>query len=154
MCSKETDAIWKISWPLTTSGEIVLQKCPGGAESSGMHYTPNWFVLNNFFVFYTCSLFILGLASRLCDGNPAVWQDPNVENCFTVEIIKIKEEVINLNATYYASRISENSDRTIIVEPDILQSITGELANITDRNTVILPNDLEDAINTIETILR
>ena len=100
------------------------------------------------------ALFIVGLASRSCDGNPAVWQDPNVENCSTVEIIKIKEEVRNLMATYYASRISENSDRTVIVEPDILQSITGDLANITDKNTTILPNDLEDAINTTEILLR
>ena len=56
---------------------------------------------------------------------------------------------------FFASQISNNSDRTVIVEPGILQSIAGELANVTDRNdTAILPNDLEDTINTAGIILR
>ena len=38
VCLNETDAIWSISWPIAASGETVLQKCPGGAESLGMHY--------------------------------------------------------------------------------------------------------------------
>jgi len=99
--------------------------------------------------------FILGLASRLCDGDPAVWQDPNVENCSTVEIAVITEEVNKLNAIFEASQNSENSDRTIMVEPEVLQSITGELASVTDKNdTSILPNDLGDTINTVGTIIR
>ena len=78
-----------------------------------------------------------------------------MDSCSTVEIIKIQEEVINL-MTIYASQISDNSDRTVpLVEPAVLQSISGELANITDRNdTAILPNDLEDTINTTAIILR
>ena len=36
VCFSETDADWNISWPLATRGELVLQKCPGGAESVGM----------------------------------------------------------------------------------------------------------------------
>ena len=37
MCLQEIDVDWNISWPLTIRGEVALQKCPGGAESLGMH---------------------------------------------------------------------------------------------------------------------
>ena len=101
------------------------------------------------------ALFVVGLASRLCDGSPAVWQDPNVENCSTVEIIRIQEEVKNLMTVFLAFQSSNSSDRTVIVEPGTLQFISGELANVTYKNnTSILPNDLEDTINTAEIILR
>ena len=36
LCSHERDADWNISWPVATSGDVVQQKCPGGAESLGM----------------------------------------------------------------------------------------------------------------------
>ena len=66
----------------------------------------------------TSALFVLGLASRLCDGSPAVWQDPNVENCSTVEITRIEEEVEILMTVFLASQNSISSDRTVIVEPE------------------------------------
>ena len=102
------------------------------------------------------ALFAVGLASRLCDETPATWQEPNVENCSTVEITRIQEEVKILMDIFFASRNPNSSDRTVImVEPEVLQSISGELANLTDRNDAgILPNDLEDTINTAEIILR
>ena len=91
----------------------------------------------------------------MCDGDPAVWQPPNVEECSTVEITRITEEVENLNAIFEATQNSNNSDRTVMVEPEVLQSITDELASVTDKNdTSILPNDLGDTINTLGTILR
>ena len=37
MCLQEVDIDWNISWPLTTMGQVVIQKCPGGAESLGMY---------------------------------------------------------------------------------------------------------------------
>ena len=99
--------------------------------------------------------YMLGLASRLCDGDPAVWHVPNVEECSTVEIIRIKEEVDNLMAIFDASQNPNNSDRTDMVEPEVLQSITDELASVTYKNdTAILPNDLGDTIDTVGTILR
>ena len=98
---------------------------------------------------------ILGLASRLCDGDPAVWHGPNVENCSTVEITRITEEINNLISIINATQNPNNSDRTIMVEPDILQSISGELANVTNKNdTAILPNDLEDTIYVTGAIIR
>ena len=36
VCLREVDAEWNITWPLTASGKIVQQKCPGGVESLGM----------------------------------------------------------------------------------------------------------------------
>jgi len=39
ICLQEVDPDWNISWPLATRGEVVIQKCPGGAESVGMHWT-------------------------------------------------------------------------------------------------------------------
>ena len=60
-----------------------------------------------------------------------------------------------MNAIFEATQNSSNSDRTIMVEPEVLQSITNELASVTDKNdTSILPNDLGDTINTLGTLIR
>ena len=78
-----------------------------------------------------------------------------MDNCSTVEITRIQEEIQNLMNIFEANRNSNNSDRTIMVEPEVLQSITGELASITDQNeTTLLPNDLGNTLETMETILR
>ena len=77
--------------------------------------------------------FIVGLVTRLCDGNPAMWQPSNVDNCSTVEITRIREEVNNLNAISAASRNPSNSDITVIIEPDDLESIASKLSSATDR---------------------
>jgi len=95
-------------------------------------------------------IFILGLASRLCDGDPAAWHDPNIENCSTVEITRLAEEVYNFVAFF-----EDGFDNTIMIGPQVLETITGELASITDKSgTAILPNDLDNAINIIEDVLR
>ena len=39
MCPQEIDVDWSISWPFAEKGDTVIQKCPGGAESLGMHYS-------------------------------------------------------------------------------------------------------------------
>jgi len=99
--------------------------------------------------------FILGLASRLCDGDPAVWHDPNIENCSTVEITRLIEEVNNFVAIFEARENFNNFDNTIMIEPQVLRTITGELANITDKNdSAILPNDLDNTINIVGAIAR
>ena len=78
-----------------------------------------------------------------------------MENCSTVEITRIKEQVQNLMNIFGAIRNSNNSDHTIMVELEVLQSITGELASVTDKNeTTLLPNDLGNTLDTLETILR
>ena len=101
---------------------------------------------------------ILGLATRLCGGEfggPAVWDDPNVDNCFIVEITKIAVEVEQLMATFAAIEDPSNSDRTVTVEAYAFESITSDLAKATDKDdAVILPNDLENAIETVKAILR
>ena len=101
-----------------------------------------------------CSMYI-GLASRLCDGDPAFWHNSNVDNCSTVEITRITEEAKEIMATFAAIQDPNNSDRTVTIEPDALDSITDDLANATDHNdTVILPNDLENSLDTVEAVLR
>ena len=94
---------------------------------------------------------ILGLASRLCDGDPAVWHDPNVENCSTVVITEIREEVNNLMAVVKARNISNHTLLSIFV-----QNITNDLARNTEINTTntIFPNDLQTAIYIISDIIR
>ena len=78
-----------------------------------------------------------------------------MENCTTVAITRIKEEVQNLMKIFENIQNTNNSDRTVMIEPQILASITSELANLTEKNnTAILPNDLSVTINTVETILR
>ena len=97
----------------------------------------------------------LGLATRLCDGDPAEWHDPNVDECSTVEITKIREQVENLNAVFAATQNSSNSDRTVMIQLEDIQSITGDLVSQTNKdNTSILPNDLGNTLDTIGIILR
>ena len=101
------------------------------------------------------SVHILGLASRLCDGDPAMWHDPNVENCSTVEITKIREEVNNLRAIFAAMQNPNNSDHTLTIEPEVLQTITEELVANTNKDDIaILPNDLENSISIVEDIIK
>ena len=50
---------------------------------------------------------------------------------------------------------TNNSDRTVMIEPEFLTNITSGLANLTEKNNAaILPNDLSDTINIVGTILR
>ena len=50
---------------------------------------------------------------------------------------------------------ANNSDRTVMVAPEVLDGITGELASVTNKNgSTILPNDLSNILNTVEAILR
>jgi len=84
-----------------------------------------------------------------------VWHDPNVESCSTVEIIRITEEINNIVAISNARQNLNNSDLTLAVEPEVLQTITDDLATITDKNdSSILPNDLDNTINIIGAIIR
>ena len=58
-------------------------------------------------------------------------------------------------AIYAASQDPNNSDRTITVESDALESLSSELAIAVDKdNTTILPNDLRNTIDTVEVLLR
>ena len=78
-----------------------------------------------------------------------------MENCSTIEITRIKEEVNDLLAIFSASQNPNNSDRTIMIESNAVQSITSGLASATDKNdAAILPNDLENTIDIVEDILR
>ena len=87
------------------------------------------------------TVIILGLASRSCNGDPAVWQDPNVENCSTEDINQIRNDVNNLNNA---------SNLTLSI-----QSITEELARATEKNTTsIFPKDLQSAINITRDIIK
>ena len=164
ICLQENDINWNISWPLATRGEVVKQKCPGGAESLGIDYVC---LVPTFISMHLCMslvglihinanlIVVLGLALRSCDGDPAVWDAPNIENCSTVEITRIKEEVNDLLAIFLASQNPNNSDRTIMIESNAVQSITSDLAIATDKNdTAILPNDLENIIDIVGDILR
>ena len=84
-----------------------------------------------------------------------MWHDPNVENCSTVEITKIREEVNNLRVIFAAFQNPNNSDRTLIIEPEVLETITEALATNTDKDDIaILPNDLRNVISTVEDIIR
>ena len=88
------------------------------------------------------TVIILGLASRLCDGDPAMWHDPNVENCSTVEITNVRETVNNL---------MENSNDSL---SKVVENITEELARGTEKNITIFPNDLQNVINITRDIIR
>ena len=75
-----------------------------------------------------------------------------MENCSTVEITRIREEVNNLITAF---RSPNNSNYTFAVEPEYLQIITEALATNTDNDDVtILPNDLENVITTVGDIIR
>ena len=96
----------------------------------------------------------LGLASRKCDGDPAEWQEPDVNNCSTVEITRIMEEAERLDEILKNASNSENADLTIMVEPEVVEAITEELASLTDIEETILPNDLANTLGTIDSLIR
>ena len=78
-----------------------------------------------------------------------------MDNCSTIEITRIREEVDYLMAIFAASQNPNNSDRTITVESDALESLSSELAIAIDKDdTTILPNDLRNTIDTVEVLLR
>ena len=78
-----------------------------------------------------------------------------MENCSTVEITKIKDEVNDLLAFFSAFQNRNNSNRTIMIESNAVQTILSDLASATDKNgTAILPNDLENTIDIVGDILR
>ena len=78
-----------------------------------------------------------------------------MDECSTVEITKIREEVDYLMTVFVASQNPNNSDRTIMVKSDALESLSSELAGAVDKeNTTILPNDLRNTIDTVEVLLR
>ena len=54
ICLKETDVDWNITWPSTYSGQMVQQKCPGGAESIGMctYHSSDSFIFNAHFLLW------------------------------------------------------------------------------------------------------
>ena len=78
-----------------------------------------------------------------------------MDNCSTVDITRISEQVKDLAAIFAASQDSSNSDRTIIIYPDVFETITADLASATDKNGIsILPLDLQNTIETVEAVLR
>ena len=78
-----------------------------------------------------------------------------MDNCSTVEITRITEQVKDLAAIFAASQDSSNSDQTIIIDSDVFDTITADLASVTDKNdTSILPLDLQNTIETVGTVLR
>ena len=78
-----------------------------------------------------------------------------MENCSTVEITKIREEVNILRAIFAAIQNPNNSDHTLTIEPEDLQTITEELLVNTNKDDIaILPNDLENVISIVEDIIK
>ena len=50
---------------------------------------------------------------------------------------------------------TNNSDHTVVIESDVLQSITSELSSATDKSDgPILPNDLINIVDTVGDLLR
>ena len=78
-----------------------------------------------------------------------------MDNCSTVEITRITEQVKDLAAIFAASQDRSNSDRTITIDSDVFETITADLASATDMNdTSILPLDLQNTIETVGAVLR
>ena len=78
-----------------------------------------------------------------------------MDKCSTVEITRITEEVNHLMAISAAFRNTNNSDHTVVIESDVLQSITSELSSAVDKSDgSILPNDLINIIDTVGDLLR
>jgi len=78
-----------------------------------------------------------------------------VDNCSTVEITRINEEAERLNNIIQAASDPNNTDLTLMVEPELVGAITEELASITSsKEETILPNDLSNTLGTIDSLIR
>jgi len=75
-----------------------------------------------------------------------------------VEITRINERAQYLEEIFLSSTDPDNPDLTVMVEPEVVESIATELASITkmDENDTrpILPNDLSSTLGTIDTLIR
>ena len=72
-----------------------------------------------------------------------------------MEITRINEEAERLNDIIKAASNPNNTDLTLMVEPEVVEAITEELASITsDKEETILPNDLSNTLGTIDSLIR
>ena len=72
-----------------------------------------------------------------------------------MEITRINEEAERLNEIIKAASNPNNTDLTLMVEPEVVEAITEELASITsDKEETILPNDLSNTLGTIDSLIR
>jgi len=73
-----------------------------------------------------------------------MWEEPSMNNCSTVAITKILEDLNDF----------VRSNSTDAIEPEVLVALTERLANVTTTERAIFPTDLENILGILDTILR
>ncbi|XP_065903442.1 adhesion G protein-coupled receptor L4-like [Dysidea avara] len=126
-CLMERDMTWNITWPTTNISQVAIQKCPGGSEA-------------------------IGLARRECNKNDT-WGSPNVNECSTVEHIRLENKAEELSKLVDRIYVNDDRDLTQTFMPEVVEDIADELQEITNTTRPILPNDVSSAANTLGDII-
>lgn len=82
-------------WPNTAVGATSTQPCPGGVDSVGqwlflVHSLQLW--NSHIITMSTCIYTFTGSATRIC-GDGGVWNNSNVLECQSLEILRVEMEV-------------------------------------------------------------
>ena len=143
----EQDPTWNITWPATSVGDTAVQKCPGGGEVEGIQFIWYKLILSAYAVHFT------GLAARKCVGIDK-WTDPDVLNCITIEQIRLRSQIKNVE--HIVDNILSNNTRDLTERFDsqLIVKIAGELNIATNTLIPLFPNDVIQTVNTLKSIVK
>lgn len=110
---------------------------------------------NDFCYFhYLIILFYTALASRYCSED-GVWDvATNVSQCKSIELSVLSDIISEQRRILAINTNTTEMDLTILFDIDEVQSVSEELAMLTNMSSAIVPNDLNTAITVVETIVR
>ncbi|XP_065911525.1 adhesion G protein-coupled receptor L3-like [Dysidea avara] len=127
-CPSEVDHIWFILWPRTANGFIATQKCNGVG--------------------------LVGLVTRLCRENGTWGRISGIQNCYSIEFLRLQGSTINLRNFYFGDDDTDVYDQTQSHTLRDSLSVIRELRSLTNSSNPITPNDLIVANDIIRTIIR
>jgi len=94
-----------------------------------------------------------GLAARKCVGIDK-WTDPDVSNCITIEQIRLRSQIKNVE--HIVDNILSNNTRDLTERFDsqLIVKIAGELNIATNTLIPLFPNDVIQTVNTLKSIVK
>jgi len=94
-----------------------------------------------------------GLASRECDDN-GVWADPDVSDCTTVEQTRLASQITDVQRVVANILSNETRDLTERFESQLVIDIVSELYVVTNSSSPLVPNDVNQTDQTLQSIVK
>jgi len=93
-----------------------------------------------------------GLASREC-VDIDMWTDPDVSNCTTVEQTRLASQITDVQRVVANILNNETRDLTETFESQLVIDIASELNVVTNSSSPLVPNDVNQTDQTLESIV-